>query len=156
MGAKAFDYYIFIDYSENLIGYIILMKDDLKECLSKISRLKHYREAKQKKLYLKNAKKTFNKKAVLNCFFKKKIRNVLETPEIFADIAEFLKKNNLLSIFISIDDRQYPNFQKFIKVIDGKDVRVVKESKLRKNSPEYKINLVLDTWLNLERIGNNK
>ena len=156
MGAKGFDYYVFVDYSENLIGYLILGKDNLKDCLSKISRFRHYREAKQRKLYLKNAKKTFNKKEILNCFLKKKIRNVLETPEIFTDIAEFLKKNNALSIFVSVDDRQYPNFEKFVKIIDGKNVRVVMESKLRKNTSEYKINLVLDTWLNIERMKDDK
>jgi len=53
MGAKEFDYYIFIDYSEDLIGYILLCKDKLRDCLSKISKLKHYKELKNKKLYLK-------------------------------------------------------------------------------------------------------
>ncbi len=151
MGAREFDYYIFVDYSENLIGYLILRKENLRDCLSKISRFRHYREAKKRKLYLKNVKKTFNKKEVLKCFLKKKIRNVLETPEIFTDIAEFLKKNKEL-IFVSVDDRQYPNFEKFVKIIDGENVNVVKESKLRKNTPEYQINLVLDTWLNIERV----
>ena len=28
MGAREFDYYIFIDYSENLIGYIIVNKNN--------------------------------------------------------------------------------------------------------------------------------
>ena len=155
MGAKEFDYYIFIDYSEGLIGYLILGRDNLNDCLSKISRFRHYREAKQRKLYLKNAKKTFDKKEILNCFLKKKIRNILETPEIFTDIAEFLKKNNSFAIFISVDDRQYSNFEKFVNIIDGKNIKVVKESKLRKNTSEYQINLVLDTWLNMQRIKNN-
>ena len=156
MGAKEFDYYVFVDYSKNLIGYLILGKDNLKDCLSKISRFRHYRESKQRKLYLKNTKRTFDKKEVLNCFLKKKIRNVLETPEIFTDIAEFLKKNNSLSIFVSVDDRQYQNFENFVKIIDGKNVKVVKESKLRKSTPEYQINLVLDTWLNMERVKYDK
>ena len=152
MGAKEFDYYIFIDYSENLIGYLIIEKNKIKDCLSKISRFRHYRKAMKRKLYLKNARKTFIKKRLLNCFLKKKIRNVLETPEIFTDIAEFLKKNKGSSIFVSVDNRQYTNFEKFVKILDGKDVKVIKESKLKDDTNEYRINLVLDTWLNLERI----
>ncbi|MBU3923298.1 MAG: hypothetical protein KJ592_00100 [Nanoarchaeota archaeon] len=152
MGAKEFDYYIFIDYSENLIGYLILKKEEIKNCLSKISRFRHYREAKKRKLYLKNARKTFNKKELLGCFCKKKIRAVMETPEIFFDIAEFLKENSDSFIFVSVDNRQFSNFEKFVKVIDGKNVKIVRESDLRKHTPEYQINLVLDTWLNIERM----
>ena len=40
--SKEFDYYIFIDYSENLIGYIIIDERRINELLSKISKLKHY------------------------------------------------------------------------------------------------------------------
>ena len=156
MGAKEFDYYIFIDYSENLIGYIIIKREKIKDCLLKISRFRHYKEARQRKLYLKKVKITFKKKNLLDYFLKKKIRNVLETPEIFADVGEFLKKNKESSIFISVDNRQCKNFEKFVKIIDGKNVRVAKESELKKNTFEYKINLVLDNWLNIERMKNMK
>ena len=156
MGAKEFDYYIFIDYSEYLIGYLILKFENIADCLSRTSRFRHYREAKKRKLYLKNANKTFKNKLVLNCFLKKKLRQILETPEIFTDIAEFLKKNKSSTIFISVDDRQFKNFEKFVKTIDGPNVKVVKESELRENTCEYKINLVLDTWLNIERMKNGK
>jgi len=152
MGAKEFDYYVFIDYSESLIGYIIIGRDEIPGLLPKIAKFKHYREAKKRKLYLKNARKTFSKKKLLECFLKKKVRSVIETPEIFLDITEFLKKNPEPSIFISVDDRQYPNFEKFVKVIDGENVTVVRESGLKKNTSEYRINLVLDTWLNIERM----
>ena len=80
----------------------------------------------------------------------------METPEIFADIAEFLKKNEDSSIFISVDNRQYKNFEKFVKIINSKNVKIVKESELKKNTLEYKINLILDTWLNIERIKKGK
>jgi len=156
MGAKEFDYYIFIDYSEHLIGYLILKSENMKDCLSKISRFRHYKEARKRRLYLKNAKKTFNKKQVLGCFLKNKIRRVLDTPEIFTDIAGFLKNNAGSSIFISIDNRQYKNFEKFVKIIDGKNVKIVKESDLRKDTNEYRVNLVLDTWLNIERTSYKK
>ena len=156
MGAKEFDYYIFIDYSENLIGYVILEKAKVKICLENTLRFKHYRESKKRKLYLKKVKQTFNKRDVLNCFLKKKIRNVLETPEIFADIAEFIKKYKDSRIFVSVDDRQYKNFEKFVEILDGENTKIVKEGKLRRNTSEYKINLILDTWLNIERIKNDK
>jgi len=152
MGVKEFDYYIFIDYSEHLIGYIILEKNNVKDCLSKISRFRHYRESKKRKIYLKKAKKTFNRNELLGCFIKTKVRNVLETPEVFIDIAKFLKDKKGSQIFISVDDRQYKNFNKFVEIIDGENIKVVKESELKKNTYEYKINLVLDTWLNIERI----
>lgn len=156
MGAKEFDYYIFIDYSESFIGYIIIEKERIKECLLKVSRFRHYRGTMRRKLYLKKVKNTFKKKNLLGCFLKKKVRNVLETPEIFTDIVEFLKKNCESSIFISIDNRQYKNFEKFVKIIDGRKVRVVKESELKKHTSEYKINLVLDNWLNIERMKHKK
>ena len=152
MKGEKFDYYIFIDYSENLIGYIIIEDSKVNELIKKISRFRHYRESKNRKLYIKKVKITFKKENLLNLFLKKKIRNVLETPEIFSDIAEFLKKNNDSSIFISVDDRQYSTFKKLVKIIDGAKTKVIKESGLRKNTPEYRINLVLDTWLNIERI----
>jgi hypothetical protein len=53
MVAKQFDYYIFIDYSENLVGYSIIDKNKMKELLPKISRFKHYREAGDRKQYLR-------------------------------------------------------------------------------------------------------
>ncbi|MBS3100075.1 hypothetical protein J4463_02565 [Candidatus Pacearchaeota archaeon] len=149
---KEFDYYVFIDYSDNLIGYIILKKENLRDCLCNISRFRHYRESKKRKLYLKNAKSTFNKKDLLRYFVKTKVRNVIETPEIFTDIAEFLKIVKGSKIFISVDNRQYKNFEKFVKIIDGENIRVIKESDLKEHSPEYRINLVLDTWLNIERM----
>lgn len=154
MGKKNFDYYIYIDYSECLIGYLIIKKESVKECLLQTSRFKHYREAKQRKLYLKNASKTFKKKEILGSFLKRKVRNVLETPEIFADIAEFLKESKGGRIFICVDNRQFSNFEKFVEVIDGENIKIVRESELNKNSQEYKINLILDTWLNIERRKN--
>lgn len=39
-----------------------------------------------------------------------------------------------------------------IKTIDGSNVNVIKENELKKDSSEYKIDLVLDTLLNLERL----
>ena len=43
MHKEEFDYYIFMDYSENLIGYIIIDNDKVDRLLSKITKLKHYK-----------------------------------------------------------------------------------------------------------------
>ena len=65
MGAKEFDYYIFIDYSEDFIGYDIIEKEKIKELLSRISKIKHYKEVKHKKEYLKSIRKVFDKNNIL-------------------------------------------------------------------------------------------
>lgn len=151
MTKREFDYYLFIDYSENLIGYLFLGKNELKKCLLASSRFKHYREIKNRKTYLKHIKPLFYSGEILSCFLKKKIRNIIDTPEIFSDITKFLVDNCGKNIFISIDDRQYKNFEKFVKIFDKKSIFVIKEGKLKRDGIEYKINLILDTWLNLER-----
>ena len=61
MKHKQFDYYIFIDFSENLMGYSIIKKEKLKELLPKILRFKHYKSTKNRRLYLKNINKTISK-----------------------------------------------------------------------------------------------
>ena len=153
MGAKQFDYYIFIDYSDNLIGYIIIEKLKIKYLLPKIFRFRHYREAGDKKLYLKNVKKTFKRENLLNYFLKHKIRETRQNIEIFLDIGEFIKNNPNCLIFASIDNKQYNNFQNFVKIVNGENIKVVKESELKVGTVEYQISLVLDNWLNIERLN---
>jgi len=155
MGAKQFDYYIFIDYSEDFIGYNIIEKEKIKEILPKITRFKHYREARDKKLYLKNVKNTFNKQRLLDYFLKNKIRNIRDNIEIFLEIGEFVKVHANCLIFVSIDDKQYSDFEKFVKFVDGKNIKIMKESSLKEHSPEYQISLVIDNWLNIERLKND-
>jgi hypothetical protein len=46
---EEFDYYMFIDYSENLLGYNILEYSKIKELLPKISKIKHYKDIKTEK-----------------------------------------------------------------------------------------------------------
>ena len=156
MGAKEFDYYIFIDYSENLIGYILLSKDQIRECLSKTSKLKHYKELKHKKLYLKSMRKLFEKNEVLKCFEKHRITELRKNIELCSEVFNFCKIKPQLKIFISVDDRQYKGFMKLIKIIDGKRFTIVKEGELRKNSNEYKLSLIIDTLLNLKRTRDNE
>ena len=149
---KEFDYYIFIDYSENLLGYMIVENSKLKDLLPKLSRFRHYREARDRKIYLKNIKKTITREKINDYLFKLKIKKVIDSPEIYADIAVFLKRYHNCIVFISVDDKQYSNFERFVEVIDGKDTKVVKESELKKGSFEYKLSLILDSLLNIKRL----
>ena len=154
MGAKNFDYYLFIDYSENYLGYLIIEGRKIREFLPKISKFAHYRELKHKKAYLDSIKKFVEKNNVCSHFCRLKIRKTESTLEIYSDVLEFLKEHDNCLIFISVDNKQFINFQKLINIVDGKNIKVVKESQLKKHSPEYKISLVLDTLLNLVRLKN--
>ena len=91
MGAKEFDYYIFIDYSEDLIGYIIVSKDNIRNCLAKIAKLKHYKELKHKDLYLKSMKKLFQKNKILECLEKHRITELRHNVELCSEVFEFCK-----------------------------------------------------------------
>lgn len=152
MGAKQFDYYIFIDYSENFLGYFIIEKEKIGEFLPKISKFAHYRELKHKPAYLHSIKKVINKNKVLSYPLKVKIKKTTGTLEIYSDILEFLKNHDNCLIFISVDNQQYSNFEKLISIIDGTNTKVVRESELKRDTFEYRISLVLDTLLNIERL----
>jgi hypothetical protein len=156
MKTKQFDYYIFIDYSDNFIGYNIIASNKINELLPKISRFRHYRASGNKKLYIKNIKGTFKREKLLNSFIKTKVRESRENLEIFSDVAEFLKTNSNCLIFISVDDKQYSNFEKLVRIIDGNNIKIIKESQLKVGTPEYQISLILDNWLNIERLSKNK
>ena len=146
-----FDYYIFIDYSGNLLGYGIIETDKIPEILPLITRFRHYRDSKKRKLYLKNVKNTIKKDKIKTFFYKIKIREIRLTPEIYADIAGFIKNHENCLIFISVDDTQYKNFKKFVEILDGDNILVRKESDLKKGSKEYMLSLVVDNLLNIER-----
>ncbi|MCK5624280.1 hypothetical protein KAI04_00370 [Candidatus Pacearchaeota archaeon] len=148
---KEFDYYIYIDYSENLIGYNIIEKSKIRELLPKISKLKHYKNLKHKRAYLNSMKKLFVREKIDSLLFKKKIKSCRDNMDIFIEVFEFIKRNNNCIIFISIDDYQYRKFRKMIDLIDGGKTQIVKESELRKGSKEYKMSLIIDTTLNIER-----
>ena len=149
---KEFDYYIFIDYSENLIGYNIIHKGKIKELLSKTKKFRHYREARNKSLYIKNIRNTFKKERLQQYFIKGKIRNIRDNINIFMDVGEFIKKHSNCIILLSIDDKQYSAFEKFIEIIGWDNIKVLKESHLKKKTVEYSLSLVLDNWLNMNRL----
>lgn len=149
---RVFDYYIFIDCSENLIGYAIITQEKIKELIPKILRFKHYKEAKNRKLYLKNIKKTVKRDNIISAFLKLKIKEVYQNMNIYADILEFIKKHDNCIIFISVDNSQYHSFRKIINIVDAENLVVKQESELKKGTPEYQVSLVLDNLLNIERL----
>ena len=150
---KNFRYFIFIDFSENLIGYNIIEKEKAKELFPKIKRFRHYKGSKGRKIYLKHINETIKRERIRTYFEKIKIMNIRDNVEIFAEILEFIKKNNDCIIFISVDDFQYRQFKKLVEVVNG-NTEVVKESELKKGSFEYQLSLVIDNLLNIERRKN--
>ena len=153
---REFDYYIFIDYSENLIGYLIIDKCKLKELLPKISKFAHYRYLRHKSAYVHSIKRVIEREKVLDFFAKHKINEMRQNMGIYLDVLDFIKKHHNCIIFVSVDDHEFSNFKKLVRISDGERVEVVKESQLREWDMEYRISLVLDTLLNLERLDRNK
>lgn len=148
---KDYDYYIFLDYSEDLIGYNIIERDSVAGLLPKISKLKHYKGSRNRKLYIKHLKNSIEKNKIGSYFEKVKIVEIRKNMDLFLEILEFVKKNNNCVIFISVDDYQYRCFARLMKMTDGDKVKMVKESKLKKDSGEYRLSLVIDNLLNIER-----
>jgi len=152
MKMKEFDYYIFIDYSENLIGCSIIENKKLKELLPKISKFAHYKNLRHKRAYIKSIKKIIERDKIISYFIKCKIKSMRQNIDIYADILDFLKKHENCIIFISVDNSQYIAFRKMVKISDGENTLIKKESELVKGTPEYRASLVLDTLLNIERL----
>ena len=151
---KKFDYYIFIDYSVNIIGYVIIDEKKLFELVPLISKFSHYKDLKHKNTYIHSIKKIISKNNILDFFVKHKIKEMRQNMEIYMDVFDFIKKHDNCIIFISVDDHEYSNFKKFVKIVDGTKTVIKPESKLVKNTPEYRASLVLDTLLNIERLKN--
>jgi len=151
---KEFDYYIFIDFSENLIGYNIIEKKKIKELLPKIQRFRHYKGSLNRKIYLKHISNTIKRENIRSYFKKIKITNIRRNIDIFAEVLDFVKTHENCIIFISVGDFQYRSFKKIIRIINGEKTAVVKESQLKKNSIEYKLSLIIDNLLNIERRAN--
>lgn len=147
---KEFDYYIFIDYSENLIGYSIIEKNKVPNLLPKIERFRHYGGSRERKIYLSHIKNTIKREGIRAYFEKIKIVNMRYNLDLFSEVLEFIKKHDNCIIFISVDDFQYELFRKLVHVIDNDKTRVVKESQLKRGSIEYQLSLVLDNLLNIE------
>lgn len=150
---RIIDYYIFIDYSERLVGYVIIQKEKIKDLLSRISKLHHYKYIKYKKAYIQSIKKVFEKNKIDDYLFKFKSKELKDNLSIFVDIIDFVKKYDNCMIFISVDNNQYIAFTKLLDMIPHKEhIIIVKESSLKKGSVEYDLSLIIDTKLNIERI----
>lgn len=148
---KDYDYYIFIDYSENLVGYNIIKQKRIFELLPKISKFQHYREQRNKSVYLGHIKYTINKENIL-CFFEKlKILQARNNLELFSEVSGFVEKHRNCAIFLCIDDYQFKKFKRLLSRVNGKYMEIKKESQLKKGTPEYKTSLVIDNLLNIER-----
>lgn len=150
---REFDYYIFIDYSENLIGYLIIERSKLKELLPKINKFAHYSKLKNKSSYIHSIRTIIGKHKILDFFIKYKIKEMRQNIEIYLEVFEFIKKHENCIIFVSVDNHEYPNFEKFVKIIESSKIIVKRESQLIKGTPEYQVSLVLDTLLNIERLS---
>ena len=150
---RIIDYYIFIDYSERLVGYIIIQKEKIKDLLPRILKLHHYKDIKYKKAYLQSIKKVFEKDKIDDYLFKFKSKELKDNLSIYVDIIDFIKKYYDCKIFISVDNNQFNVFTKLLDMISHKEhIIVVKESSLKKGSVEYELSLIIDTKLNMERI----
>lgn len=150
-GERKFDYYIYIDYSENLIGYLIIECNKINEIIPKISRFRHYRKSKDRKIYLKHVSNTIKKENIYSYLLEFKIKEMHESIEIYANVLNFIKIHNKCIIFISIDNRQYLKFKKLVNIIDDGKTVVVKESDLKKGTLEYQMSLIIDNALNVKR-----
>lgn len=155
MGAKEFDYYIFIDYSMNLIGYNIIENKKISDLLPKINKFSHFSELKHKSQYVHTIKKLIETNSLLSDIYKIKIKEMRQNIEIYSDVLDFIKKHNNCIIFISIDNHEFPNFKKLVNIADGDKTKIVEESQLKENSKEYRMSLILDTLLNIERLKRN-
>ena len=122
---RDYDYYIFLDYSEGLVGYNIIEQKNIINNTIKKNKIKSY-------------------------FEKIRIVEIRKNLDIFLEILEFVKEKNC-SIFISVDDYQYKYFSRLTEVVDGDKNKIVKESELKKDSKEYKLSLVIDNLLNIEK-----
>ena len=128
---KIIDYYIFIDYSERLVGYIIIQKEKIKDLLPRIAKLHHYKDIKYKKAYIQSIKKFFEKNKIDDYLFKFKSKELKDNLSIFVDIIDFVKKYDNCIIFISVDNNQFIAFTKLLGMIPHKDhIAIFKESDL--------------------------
>ncbi|MBL7051448.1 hypothetical protein ISS04_04810 [Candidatus Woesearchaeota archaeon] len=148
---KDYDYYIFLDYSENLVGYNIIKQKKINELLPKILRFEHYKNRRHRKIYLKHINNTIKREKIKSYFEKIKIEKSTKNIDLFIEILEFIKKYDNCIIFLSIDDFQFKKLKKLISLVDTKNTEIKKESELKKGTPEYQTSLVIDNLLNIER-----
>ncbi len=119
--------------------------------LPKISKFEHYKGRKNRKIYLKHINDTIKREKIKFYFEKIKIEKSRKNVELFIEILEFIKKHKNCIIFLSVDDYQFKKLRKLLSLVDGENTEIRKESELKKGTPEYKVSLVIDNLLNIER-----
>jgi len=151
---RVIDYYIFIDYSSDLIGYNIIEKEKIPEILPKIVKLGHYKKERHRRTYLAKIKKSIKKSSIIPLLFKQKIKSMKDNILIFLEVIEFIKNNDNCVIFLSVDNNQFNAFTKLLDMIPHKQhITIVKESKMKKDSVEYRLSLIIDNMLTIERMS---
>ena len=151
---RTFDYYIFVDYSHDLIGYNIIEKNKISLLVEKISKLGHYNEERHKGTYLIKIKKIIKKNEIKSLLYKQKIRSLGDNLSIFLEVLEFVRAHDNCAIFLSVDNNQFDAFYKLMALVPHKQhVIVVHESKLKKGSLEYKLSLIIDNMLIIKRMS---
>ena len=148
------DYYIYIDYSHDLIGYNIIERENVELLLKKTSKFEHYKKVRHIRTYLIKIKKIVKKDEISSLLYKQKIRHLKDNISIFVEVIEFVKKHDNCAIFLSVDNNQYNAFIKLMGLIPHKEHLVlVRESDLKKGSIEYKLSLIIDNMLVIERMS---
>lgn len=148
------DYYIYIDYSEDLIGYNIIDRENVELLLEKISKFEHYKKVRHIGTYLIKIKKIVRKDEILSLLCKQKIRHLKDNISVFVEVIEFVKEHDKCAIFLSVDNNQFNAFAKLMELVPHKENLVlVKESDLKKGSIEYKLSLIIDNMLVIERMS---
>ena len=148
------DYYIYIDYSHDLIGYNIIERENVELLLKKISKFEHYKKVRHIRTYLIKIKKIVKKDEISSLLHKQKIRNLKDNISIFVEVIEFVKGHDNCAIFLSVDNNQYNAFIKLMGLFPHKEHLVlIRESDLKKGSIEYKLSLIIDNMLVIERMS---
>jgi len=148
---RDYDYYIFLDYSEGLIGYNIIEREKIGELLPKIVRFEHYKGRRNRKVYLKHINNTIKRENIKSYFEKIRILESRKNMELFIEIMEFIKGHEKCIIFMSVDDYQFKKLRRLIRLVNGENTEIRKESELKRGTPEYRVSLVIDNLLNIER-----
>lgn len=150
---REYDFYLFVDYSDILVGYNIIEREKVLAILPKIVKFRHYKEERHKRIYLLKIRREIKNSNLTALILKQKIKHVKDNLLIFAEIIEFVKIHDNCLIFMSVDNNQFNAFVKLLNIIPHKhNVTVVKESDLKRNSIEHRLSLIIDTMLNLERM----
>lgn len=151
---KRIEYYIFIDYSEYIIGYNIIEAINLNLILPKIIRFRHYKDNRHKKIYLLKIKREIKSSNLSQLLLRQKILSLKDNLLLFADVIGFIKSNCESFIFISVDDNHVRAFSRLLYMLPIRcNLIIRKESELKINSPEYRMSLIIDTMLNIERMS---